>query len=202
MGQRFHPESGPLDGAFVRLEPLGSGHAADLFRCGQDASIWRYMPDPPFQTEGDAASWIDRAVAARGRGDQYPFAAILKSNGHAVGSTRYLTIRPEHRSLEIGYTWLTPAAQRSAVNTECKLLLLTYAFDAMGAVRVEFKTDERNERSQKALERIGAVREGILRRHMILWDGFIRNSVYYSILDGEWPRVRSLLGALLARGSE
>jgi RimJ/RimL family protein N-acetyltransferase len=122
-----------------------------------------------------------------------PFVVIHLATGMVVGTTRYLEIQLENRALEIGGTWYTPDYQRTAVNTESKYLLLRHAFETLGCVRVQFKTDLRNERSQKALERIGAVKEGVLRNHMILPDGSLRTSVFYSILDGEWPGVKSLL---------
>jgi RimJ/RimL family protein N-acetyltransferase len=145
----------------------------------------------------DTQAWIQEAMAIAASGTQIPFAIIHRAGGRAIGSTRYLDIRREHRGLEIGWTWVGTAHQRTSVNTECKYLLLRHAFEELGAVRVQLKTDLRNERSQRAIERIGAVREGVLRKHMALWDGFIRDTVYYSILDSEWPDVRRRLEELL-----
>ncbi len=129
-------------------------------------------------------------------GTQIPFAIVHVASGAAIGSTRYLELRRAHRALEIGWTWIATAYQRTAVNTECKLLLLGHAFDTLGAVRVQFRTDLRNTRSQTALRRIGGRREGILRKSLILWDGFIRDSVYFSIVDDEWPAVKRRLLAV------
>lgn len=193
MTRSFDPGPVTLSGHYARLEPLSPRHAQDLFRAGGHESIWRYMPTSVFRAPGDTGAWIDTALADAAGGSQVSFAIIDMAQGRTVGSTRYLTIRREHRGLEIGYTWLTPDAQRTAINTECKLLLLTHAFETLGALRVEFKTDLRNERSQRALERIGAVREGVFRRHMILWDGYIRDSVYYSIVDTQWPEAKAHL---------
>lgn len=125
------------------------------------------------------------------------FAIVPVATGAAAGSTRYLDIDRSHRTLEIGWTWIGPAWQRTAVNTECKLLLLAHAFDDLGAHRVTLKTDGRNERSQRAIERIGATREGVLRRHRVCWDGYVRDTVYFGVTDLDWPRVREGLVARL-----
>lgn len=193
----FDPRPVTLTGRFARLEPLSHNHAEDLLAAGREPSIWRYMPSAPFENIAAVKSWIDAALAEHRTGSQIPFATIRLADNRAVGSTRYLSIRREHRGLEIGWTWLATDAQRTPLNTECKLLLLTHAFEALGAMRIEFKTDQRNEKSQRALERIGATREGVFRRHMILWDGYIRNSVYYSITDADWPAVKAHLSAKL-----
>jgi RimJ/RimL family protein N-acetyltransferase len=195
----FDPQPVTLEGRFVRLEPVAVPHAADLFEAGRDDSIWRFMPRPAFERMEDAQGWIERTLDDASPGVQIPFAVIDRSSGRAVGSTRYLNIRRAHRGPEIGWTWLAVAHQRTAANTECKLLLLGHAFDRLGAIRVEFKTDGRNERSQRALEQIGAVREGVLRHHMIMWDGHVRDSVYFGIIASEWPVVRERLEARLAR---
>jgi RimJ/RimL family protein N-acetyltransferase len=184
----------------VRLEPLARRHAAELFEAGRDESIWRYMPRPVPRAVGDVESMIDEALAEAGAGRQVPFAIIALQRGRAVGSTRYLDIRREHRGLEIGWTWLAAAAQRTAVNTECKYLLLRHAFEALGAIRVQLRTDLRNLRSQRAIERIGATREGVFRQERIMWDGYLRDSVFFSVLDGEWPAVKAKLEARLAAG--
>ena len=181
----------------MRLEPLAPQHARDLFAVGSDEAIWTYMPRPVLQSVEDTQAWVQEALAVAASGTQIPFAIIHRAGGKAIGSTRYLDIRREHRGLEIGWTWVGTAYQRTPVNTECKYLLLTHAFEELGAVRVQLKTDLRNERSQRAIERIGAVREGVLRKHMALWDGFIRDTVYYSILDSEWPDVKRRLVGLL-----
>jgi RimJ/RimL family protein N-acetyltransferase len=188
-----------LEGAHVRLEPLDFSHAEDLYAVGGDERIWRHMPRPKLSSVADAREMIEAAKAAAADGSQIPFAVVERKDGRAVGSTRYLDIRRKDRGLEIGWTWLGTAYQRTPINTECKYLLLRHAFEALGAIRVQLKTDLRNERSQRAIERLGAIREGVLRKHMVLWDGFIRDTVYYSILDDEWPGVRQQLEALLER---
>jgi RimJ/RimL family protein N-acetyltransferase len=184
-----------LGGAVARLEPLALTHAPNLFAAGQDTRIWAYMPVDPSGSVEAVSAWIATALAEREKGTQMPFAIIERATGHAVGSTRYLNIMPHDRGLEIGWTWLTPAVQRTAINTECKYLLLCHAFETLGAIRVQIKTDRRNEVSQRAIERLGAVREGILRKHMIVRDGYERDTVLYSIIDSEWPAVKERLEA-------
>lgn len=185
-----------LAGSAVRLEPLGPGHANDLYDCGRTAADWSYLPRACFTDLADTQRWIAEALAAPGH---LPFAIVESGGNKAVGSTRFLNIRPEHRSLEIGWTWLGREWQRTAVNTEAKLLLLSHAFERLRCVRVEFKTDARNERSQRALQRIGASREGVLRNHMIVQDGYVRDSVYFSVIGREWPDAKAALLRLLAR---
>ena len=185
-----------LDGRAVTLEPLSQAHAQGLYNRGREQADWAYMPRACFVDLADTRQWIDEALE---RPDHVPFAIVETHKQRPVGSTRYLNIRPEHRSLEIGWTWLGRDWQRTAVNTEAKYLLLHHAFERLGCVRVEFKTDARNLRSQKAIERIGATREGVLRQHMIVQDNHLRDSVYYSVLDSEWPRVKEHLGALVVR---
>jgi len=184
-----------LEGKFVRLEPLGLQHVPDLAEAGHDESIWRYMLYGYPDTEEKMRAWVEDMLQRQARGTDLPFAVIFKQNGRAIGATRYLEIRPEHHGLEIGGTWYGVNYQRTVVNTECKYLLLRHAFETLGCIRVQFKADSRNERSIRALERIGAVREGMLRNHMILADGTIRHSVYFSIIESEWPAVRERLEA-------
>lgn len=179
-----------LDGDQVRLEPLCQDHAQGLYSRGRHEPDWTYMPRACFVDAADARHWIEEALATEGR---IAFAIIEKAKGRVAGSTSYLNIRSQHHSLEIGWTWLGQDFQRTAINTEAKLLLLSHAFDKLGCIRVEFKTDARNERSQAALERIGAVREGVLRKHMIVQGGYQRDSVYFSITDDEWPGVKQRL---------
>ena len=186
-----------LEGACVRLEPLDVHHAEGLFAVGGDAEIWRYMPRPMLGSVSDARQMIEAARAVAADGSQLPFAIVERATGRAIGSTRYLDIRRKDRGLEIGWTWLGTAYQRTPINTESKYLLLRHAFDDLGTIRVQLKTDLRNERSQRAIERLGAIREGVLRKHVILWDGFIRDTAYYSILDNEWPGVRQRLKTFL-----
>ena len=185
-----------LTGETVRLEPLQQDHAQGLYNRGRSAGDWDYMPRACFIDMADTRQWIDEAIDTPG---QLPFAVIEKAKDKVIGSTRYLNIRPEHRSLEIGWTWLGQQWQRTAVNTEVKWLLLCHAFERLGCVRVEFKTDARNARSQRALERIGASREGVLRKHMIVQGNFARDSVYFSVIDSDWPEVRERLTLLRER---
>jgi len=185
-----------LTGETLQLEPLRQEHAQGLYNRGRSADDWRYMPRACFIDMADTRQWIDEAIEAPG---QLPFAIVEKAKKKVIGSTRYLNIRPEHRSLEIGWTWLGQQWQRTTANTEAKLLLLSHAFDRLGCVRVEFKTDARNARSQRALERIGATREGVLRKHMIVQGNFARDSVYFSVIDSDWPEVRERLTLLRER---
>jgi N-acetyltransferase len=189
-----------LTGRLVRLEPLSPAHVADLAEAGRDPSVWQLMPYGLVTTEERMAAYVQDALGGQERGTDLPFAVVELESGRAVGSTRYLDIRPKHRGLEIGGTWYGPAHQRSGVNTESKYLLLRHAFEQMGSIRVQFKTDLRNERSQRAIERIGAIKEGVIRNHLILPDGHRRASVMYSITDDEWPGVKRRLEQLLATG--
>lgn len=188
-----------LTGRWVRLEPLDVRHADELFEAGCDPAIWEFLLVPPPGDVRDMEAYIEQALCERRAGRALPFAILSSATGRAVGSTRYMDIRPAHRGLEVGWTWLSPAVQRTAVNTECKLLLLGHAFEALGCLRVQLKTDARNLRSQQAIERLGAVREGVLRRHMVTRGGFVRDTVMYSITDAEWPGVRERLKARLER---
>jgi len=193
---RFDPVPVVLTGAHAIVMPLAPAHAADLFAAGGDDATWLYMPRPALRSVEDAGSMIRQALADSEDGGEIAFAIVERATGRAVGSTRYLDIARPHRALEIGWTWIGAAWQRTALNTECKLLLLTHAFEAQGAHRVTLKTDLRNERSQRAIERIGGVREGVLRRHRVCWDGSVRDTVYYGILDSEWPSVKARLDAM------
>ena len=189
------PERVVLEGRFVRLEPIEERHRDDLLAAAADPDIWRFMST---DLSAGADAWPEYLADAQ-RPDFVAWATVDLATGRAVGSTRFGDIAPEHARVEIGWTWITPAFQRTAVNTEVKLLQLTYAFETLGAGRVALKTDLRNERSQRAIERIGAQREGVLRRHMRLPDGHIRDTVYYSILAEEWPAVKARLEERLAR---
>lgn len=187
-----------LIGQVARLEPLSEAHVPDLTVAGQDETIWRYMPYGILKTEDDLRGWVREMLRRQAQGTDLVFAVIHLASGRAVGCTRYMDIQPAHRGLEIGGTWYAREQQRTGVNTECKLMLLTYAFETLNYIRVQIKTDLRNERSQKAIERLGAVREGVLRNNMIMPDGYIRSSVYYSILAEEWPPIKARLQAKLA----
>jgi RimJ/RimL family protein N-acetyltransferase len=187
-----------LTGNHVVLQPLQESLARDLYEAGSDAATWAYMPRPALRSVEDAASMIRQALVEVGAGREVAFAIVATASGRAVGSTRYLDIQRAHRGLEIGWTWIGPAWRRSPINTECKRLLLEHAFADLGAHRVTLKTDARNLESQRAIERIGAEREGVLRRHRVCWDGFVRDTVYYGIVEDRWPTVKSRLEAMLA----
>ncbi|MBI5363646.1 MAG: GNAT family N-acetyltransferase [Planctomycetes bacterium] len=194
------PKPVTLEGASVRLAPLAREHAEELFAAAQDDRVWSYMPRARPKRVEDVLDWIDEALRLAEKGEVVPFAQIERAHGRAIGSTRYMDLRRAHRGLEIGWTWIAPAFQRTAVNTEAKLLLLAHAFEALGALRVQLKTDARNARSQRAIERLGAVREGVLRQHIVCPDGFVRDSVMFSITRAEWPAVKARLHARLAQG--
>jgi RimJ/RimL family protein N-acetyltransferase len=183
-----------LEGRYVRLEPLAQTHAPSLAAVSGDEEIWRYFSTSLLTVE-DVRAWIDVALAQQVAGVSLPFAIVAKEAGRAIGSTRYMNIVPHDRGLEIGSTWLAPAYWRTAINSECKFLLLRHAFEALGCIRVQIKTDRRNERSRRAIERLGAQFEGILRQHMIVRDGVYRDTAMYSIIDAEWPAVKERLAA-------
>lgn len=188
-----------LTGTHVRLEPMTEEHIPALAEIGVGQPFWHFMLYGDMNSEEDMRSWVRDILARAEKGTDLPFVAIQLASGRLAGATRYLNIMPKDRSLEIGGTWYGSDFQRTPVNTECKYLLLRHAFETLECIRVQLKTDSRNERSQRAIERIGAVKEGVLRNHMILPDGYIRHSVFYSILDTEWPGVKSRLEEMLAR---
>jgi N-acetyltransferase len=190
-----------LEGELVVLEPLAARHQADLLEVSSDPEIWRWMPQAA-TSEAELEAWIGQSLASTAAGREGAFATIDRASGRAIGSSRYLTLRPEHRGLEIGGTWLARTAWRTGANLEAKLLMLAHAFDELQCLRVEFKTDARNERSRAALAALPARFEGILRHQMVVpyGDG-IRDSAYYSVIAPEWPRVRETLLARLARHS-
>jgi RimJ/RimL family protein N-acetyltransferase len=191
----------PLEGELVRLEPLRPDHEDALFAASRDREIWRWLTGS-LPTRADLRGWLEWSVAETEAGREAAFATILRATGEPVGSTRYLALRPVHRGLEIGWTWLGRAAWETGVNVEAKLLMLGHAFERMGCQRVEFKTDARNTRSRRALAAIPAEFEGIHRRHMMMSFG-PRDSAYFSVIADDWPAVRSRLEARLAarRGS-
>jgi RimJ/RimL family protein N-acetyltransferase len=188
-----------LQGKSVRLEPMTEAHIPGLAQIGVGQDFWDFMLYGRMDSEQDMAGWVRDILSRAEKGTDLPFVAIHLPSGRVAGATRYLNILPKDRGLEIGGTWYGLEFQRTRVNTESKYLLLRHAFETLGAIRVQLKTDLRNQRSQIAIERIGAVKEGILRNHMILPDGRIRHSVFYSILDTEWPIVKSRLEEMLAR---
>ena len=198
VGTQTWVEPVVLEGSRVRLEPLRADHLADLSLVAFDAPLWRWTIMGP-QTETGLRTWLDTALANAEAGLERPFATVDRASGRAIGSTRFLSIVPEHRRLEIGWTWVGTAFQRTGANREAKLLQLTHAFETLGANRVEFKTHSRNERSRTALAGIGATFEGVFRNHMIMPDGSIRHSAYFSVTAEEWPAVKSTLSAGLAR---
>ena len=186
-----------LIGKHVTLRPIQVEDAAALWSIAQHDAIWAYMPSRPFSID-DMTAMIAGFVQSAYLATAIPFAVVENATGAVVGSTQILDIVAAHKGAEIGWTWLTPRVWRSPINTDCKLLLLSHCFETMGLIRVQLKTDLRNERSQAAIARLGAVREGVLRKHRILHDGYIRDSVYFSILDTEWPAVKAGLEARLA----
>lgn len=193
------PEPAVLNGTHVRLEPLGLDHVPGLLSAlaeDTDDEVWRWMPAARPADDAAMGAWVEWSLATR-----LPWAITLTTDGTVVGSTSYLNVEVAHRRLEVGWTWVGQPWWRTAVNPECKLLLLGRAFDDLGMERVELRTDAENGRSQRAIERLGAAREGVLRRHRLRPDGTWRDTVYYSVLREEWPAVRD---GLLARvsGSE
>jgi N-acetyltransferase len=187
-----------LEGRIVRLEPLSRDHLDGLAQVAFDPALWQYTLARPVDRAGLEA-WIGAALDNAEAGLEVPFATIEQATGKAVGSTRYLNIVPEHRRFEIGWTWLATSAQRTGANREAKLLQLTHAFEALAANRVEFKTDSLNDKSRTALLGIGATFEGIFRNHMVMPDGRLRHSAYYSVTREDWPEVKARLAGLLDR---
>ena len=190
-----------LEGIHVRLEPLAKAHLAGLAEVGLDEELWRWIP-VPIRTVDDMAAYLETALEEQERGVSLPFAIVEKATGRAIGSTRYGNIDRTHHRVEIGWTWVARNWQRTAMNTEAKYLLLKHAFETLGCMRVELKTDSLNERSRAAILRIGAKEEGIFRNHMVTASGRMRHSVWFSIIDTEWPRVKADLQAKLARGAQ
>jgi N-acetyltransferase len=186
-----------LTGRFVRLEPLSLDHWDGLCRVGLDPELWRWIPFP-VTNESEMRDYVETALADQHGGSALPFAVIDAQSGAVIGSTRYGAISEANRRVEIGWTWYARARQRTPVNTEAKLLLLTHAFERLGMIRVELKTDALNEKSRNAILRIGATQEGIFRRHLICRSGRIRDTVYFSILDGEWPEKKQALETRLS----
>jgi RimJ/RimL family protein N-acetyltransferase len=189
-----------LHGKTVRLEPLIIGHVPALWKAGSDPKLWRWIP-AQVKTIEDMRAYVMSALEDQQRGAALPFVIMDQGTDQVIGSTRYAAIVPAHRRLEIGWTWLTPAHQRTMANTEAKFLLLTHAFEVLRAIRVEFKTDVLNEKSRNALLRIGAVQEGTFRKHFICDSGRVRDTIYFSILDTEWPPVKQKLSNFLQLGA-
>src|SRR5438132_3985964 len=186
-----------LGGAYVRLEPLTSVHLSVLAEVVLDEELCRWIPTP-VRTQEEMAAYIEAALGEQERGESLPFAIADKTTGRAIGSTRYGNIDRTHHRVEIGWTWLAREWQRTAMNTEAKYLLLRHAFETLGCIRVELKTDSLNARSRAAILRIGAREAGIFRNHMITASGRIRHTVYFSIIDSEWPAAKARLEAILS----
>lgn len=187
-----------LQGSYVRLEPLSEDHIPGLTEIGAGQDFWGFMLYGDIKSEADMRNWVLDIMERGKKGGDLPFAVIHLASGRVAGATRYLNIMSKDHGLEIGGTWYGKDFQRTAVNTECKYLLLKHAFEDLKCIRVQLKTDSLNVRSQKAIERIGAVKEGVLRNHMILPDGRIRHSVFYSIIDSEWGDVKKRLEEMLS----
>lgn len=187
-----------LDGRHVRLEPLSLDHLDALCAVGLDPDLWTWIPSQ-LRTRDDMQKYVETALSERAAGRALPFVTIERETGTVVGSTRFAAIDPSNRRVEIGWTWIGRPWQRTFVNTEAKLLMLTHAFEQWGCIRVELKTDRLNERSRTAIARLGAMEEGIFRQHVITASGRLRDTVYFSILDTEWPVVRARLAARLAQ---
>lgn len=186
-----------LEDRHVRLEPLADSHHASLCEVGLDPDLWELIPYR-VTTPQEMTAYIDRALKDQAAGVSLPFVTVDRASGKIVGSTRYMNVEPAHRRVEIGATWIARPWQRTAINTEAKYLMLRYAFETLGCLRVEFKTDVLNRRSRNAIQRIGAMEEGIFRRHVVTWSGRVRDSVYFSVVDREWPRVKAALEARLS----
>ncbi len=180
-----------LEGRGVRLEPLAERHAAALWDASRDPRVWRWLPTVQPHDRQQWGSWLESALGAAAAGTEIPFATL--ADGHVVGSTRFLALRPEHRSVEVGWTWLAPVAWGTGANHEAKLLMLRHAFEAWGCRRVELKTDALNDPARSSMEAFGAVFEGVHRNHMLVREGENRDSAWYSVLDDEWPAVRAAL---------
>jgi N-acetyltransferase len=189
-----------LEGSTVRLEPIRREHAQLFWDAAKDAldDIFRWIPYP-MRTPEDFQRVVDKAFAEQDRGESVVFATVERSSGRVIGSTRFMNIDRPNRRVEIGSTWIVPAWQRTAVNTEAKYLMLRHAFEVWKCIRVELKTDALNQKSRNAILRIGAKEEGTLRRHVVTWTGRVRDSVYFSILDSEWPEAKARLEIMLAR---
>jgi len=189
-----------LEGKVVRLEPMKAAHNDALAQIGLDPAIWRYTVVNP-KTPSDMRDYVESGLSTLRDGTGLPFVTVEKESGRIVGSTRFGNYDPPNRRIEIGWTWIAKPWQRTAINTEAKFLMLSHAFDKLRCVRVELKTDVLNEASRRAMLRIGAREEGVLRKHTLMWTGRYRDSIYYSVLDDEWPEVRERLERLLERGS-
>jgi len=181
-----------LEGRHVRLEPLALAHLDGLCEVGLDEELWRWTPIQ-VRTREEMRGYIEAALRLQDAKSALPFAAVEQASGRLVGSTRYMNVDEPNRHVEIGSTWIGRPWQRTAINTEAKFLMLRYAFEMLGCLRVELKTDSLNEQSRRAILRIGARQEGIFRNHMICWNGRIRHTVWFSVIDSEWLEVKARL---------
>jgi RimJ/RimL family protein N-acetyltransferase len=188
-----------LEGDIVRLEPMRVDHLPALCRVGLEPGLWEWTSNV-IKENGDLERYVKDALAEQNLGKAVPFVTIEKDSGTVVGSTRFANIDVSNRKTEIGWTWINPKWQRTGINTEAKLLMFTHAFETWKCIRVELKTDVNNQRSRNAMKRIGCVEEGILRNHMITESGRYRDSIYFSIIESEWPMVKELLRSKLAVG--
>lgn len=196
----FDPKPVLLEGHHVRLEPLAVAHLPPLIEAGRDPEVFKWFLTKPLSDRVEMKAWFEEAMNNQASGAEVVFATVRRSDGRLVGSTRFMDLRRPHRALEIGNTWLAPEAQRTALNTEAKYLMLRHAFEQWGAVRVQLKTDERNEKSRAAIARIGAVFEGVLRNYQTrACDGYVRNTAMFSLTDRDWPAAKVALEARLAR---
>src|ERR1700678_2052977 len=191
-----------LEGSVIRLEPVRRDHAELFWQAAKDAldDIFRWIPYR-MKTLEDFERLLEKFLAEQERGESVVFATVERSSGKVIGSTRFMNIDRVNRRVEIGSTWIAPAWQRTAVNTEAKYLMLRHAFEVWNCFRVELKTDALNQKSRNAILRLGAKEEGTLRRHVVTWTGRVRDSVYFSILDSEWPAVRARLEENMHRGA-
>lgn len=181
-----------LTGHYAQLEPMLPAHREMLTEVGLDEELWRWIPDP-VHTPEEMFAYVDAALAQQASGVSLPFTIVERKSGKVIGATRYANIERVHRRVEIGWTWVAPAWQRTPINTECKYMLLRHAFETLGCIRVELKTDSLNEKSRKAIARIGAREEGIFRNHMITSTGRLRHTVYFGVIDSDWPVVKARL---------
>ena len=188
-----------LEGRLVIVEPVEARHEDGLWEAAQDPEVWALLPFDAGRDRAEFDRWWAQLQAISEAGDEIPFATIVRGTGQIVGSTRFMTLRPEHRGVEIGHTWLRSDQWQTGANVEAKLLMLEHAFEHCGCMRVEFKTDARNERSRRALEALPARFEGIFRKHMLVRGGELRDSAYYAIVDDDWPAVRANLERRLAQ---
>lgn len=190
-----------LEGLHVRLEPMSPDHLDGLNEVGLEEGLWRWTTTR-ISTPGEMRAYVEQALDEQARGVSLPFVTVERESGRVVGATRFGNIDPTNRRAEIGWTWVGGEWQRTAVNTEAKLLMFGHAFDVWGCVRVELKTDSLNERSRRAILRVGAKEEGTFRNHMITHTGRLRHTVYFSVIDSEWPGVRARLEEKLSRPPE